>query len=139
MKTIFRLIVCLLLIMGWGLAALSLHVIRTPDEIPITLVPKERLGVTDTYVDTRTWTVDEAAKHPALVQKLINVGKADVLRHVAGADVKAAATKASTTPSGADLIRVLSDALRSEQPQPQNRSTQPATATQGAHGLLGWF
>lgn len=139
MKTIFRLIVCLLLIMGWGLAALSLHVIRTPDEIPITLVPKERLGVTDTYVDTRTWTVNEAAKHPALVQKLINLGKADVLRHVAGGDVKAAATNASTTPSGADLIRVLGDALRSAQPEAQNRSTQPSSNARGAHGLLGWF
>ncbi len=40
MKTIFRLIVCLLLIVGWGLAALSLHVVRTPDSIPITLVPR---------------------------------------------------------------------------------------------------
>ena len=54
MKSIIRLFVCLLLIVGWGLAALSLHVIRTPGEIPISLVTKDRFGITDTYVDTST-------------------------------------------------------------------------------------
>src|SRR4051794_2142551 len=82
MKTIFRLIVLVLLVVGWGLAALSLHVIRTPDEIPITLVPRAQFGVTDPYVDTRHWTLDEAAQHPAVVEKLIESGKADVLKHV---------------------------------------------------------
>src|SRR5471030_58834 len=82
MKTIFRLIFCLLLLAGWGLAALSLHVVRTNEQIPVTLVPKDRLGVTDTYVDTRNWTTDDVEQHPELVSRLINTGNADVLRHV---------------------------------------------------------
>ncbi|HEY1629467.1 MAG TPA: hypothetical protein VGF52_06390, partial [Tepidisphaeraceae bacterium] len=65
MKTIFRMIFCSLLLAGWGLAALSLHVVRTADQIPITLVPKDQLGITDTYVDTRNWTMDDVAQHPA--------------------------------------------------------------------------
>ena len=128
MKTIIRLIVCLLLLVGWGLAALSLHVIRTPDEIPITLVPKERLGITDTYVDTRTWTLKDVSQHPVLVQKLISVNKADVLRHVV------------TDARWGDVTRQLSDALQ-RAPQKDNREkpAQSPTAAQAARSLWGLF
>ena len=50
-KTLFRLIVLVLLLGGWGLAALSLHVVRTPQTL--TIVPKNRLGIVDTVVDVR--------------------------------------------------------------------------------------
>jgi hypothetical protein len=113
-------------------------VIRTPDEIPITLVPKERFGVTDTYVDTRNWTVNDAAKHPALVQKLINVGKADVLRHIVP-DTHAAANASSTTASSVDLSRLLDEAIRSAQRDARDKAAPPSTATQAARGILGWF
>ena len=84
MRTIVRLIFCLLLLVGWGLAALSLHVVRTGEQIPITLVPKEKLGIEDTYVDTRNWTADDVAAHPEVVRKLIDTQQADVLRHCIG-------------------------------------------------------
>ena len=50
MKTIFRLLVFVLLVAGWGLAALSVHVVRTPEQVPVTLVTKEASASA-----TRTW------------------------------------------------------------------------------------
>jgi hypothetical protein len=140
MKTIIRLIVCLLLVIGWGLAALSLHVVRTADTIPITLVTKERFGITDTYVDTREWTLNDAAQHPLLVQKLVNVGKADLLKHVVENTGRGSTT--ATTLSSDDLARVLIDALRTAQGDSRDRATQPSSASsavrQASRGF-GWF
>jgi hypothetical protein len=82
MKSAFRLLVLTLLVGGWGLAALSLHAVRTNDFIPLTLVPKDRMGVDDTYVDVRSWTIADVPAHRALVERLIRTGHADVLRHV---------------------------------------------------------
>jgi len=60
MKKFFRLLVALLLIGGWSLAALSLHAIVAPGSpARVILVPKNHLGIADTYVDTRHWTVGD--------------------------------------------------------------------------------
>src|SRR5262245_30357429 len=136
MKTVFRLIVCLLLFVGWGLAALSLHVIRTPADIPITLVPKESFGVRDTYVDTTMWSLDNVRDHPALVSKLVRTGKADVLKHL-------------IADKNADVSSQLSDALqrgereRDAHHERTSRATQPTSDSRAAgraeHGLLGLF
>jgi hypothetical protein len=127
MKAIFRLFVCLLLLVGWGLAALSLHVIRTPGDIPISLVPKENFSLRDTYVDTTQWTIDDVSQHPALVSKLLRVGKSDLIKHV-------------VTDKTADVPSQLGDALQRAERGEKGQSTQPTT-TAGAtlHGLLGWF
>jgi hypothetical protein len=118
LKNIFRTIMSLLFILGWGLAALSLHVIRTPDEIPITLVPKERLGFTDTYVDTRHWTLDDVALHKPLVEKLVRSGKADVLKHL-------------ISERGSDPAAQLTEALH-RQPKATEPSGSPSTGQTGA-------
>jgi hypothetical protein len=123
MKTIVRLIFCSLLLAGWGLAALSLHVVRTSDQIPITLVPKEELGITDTYVDTRKWTLDDIAQHPLVVQKLINSGKADVLKHVVSNPKQ-------------DVASQLTDEL---QRAPKTTDRAPTTAQQATSALSKWF
>jgi hypothetical protein len=85
MKKLFRLIVLVLLVAGWSLAALSLHVVRGQDKIVV--IPKQTIdwvhGWRETYVDTRNWTLDDVANHPAVVNRLIQNGKADVLQHVA--------------------------------------------------------
>jgi hypothetical protein len=130
MKSIFRLIVCLLLLVGWGLAALSLHVVVTPDEFPVTLVTKERFGITDTYVDTRKWTKDDLPNHRLLVQKLIAVDKAGVLKHVMP-DAKPE-----------QLPAELSDAImhgHDDLPTRGAKATQPSTAGHAMHGLFGLF
>src|SRR5205809_3186447 len=77
MKNTFRLIVTLLLLAGWGLAASAMHVIRTGGA-PI-IIPKDRLAVHDTYVDVRNWTIDDVANHPSVAKRLIATGKADAL------------------------------------------------------------
>jgi len=87
MKSIVRTLTVLLLIGGWGLSALALHVIRTngsPRQFIV--VPKNRLGLADTYVDTRAWTIDDAARHPAVVKRLIETDKYQVLAHTTGED-----------------------------------------------------
>ena len=98
MKSLFRLFVFVLLLAGWGLAALSLHVIRTPGEMPVTIVTKDKLGVRDIYVDTRQWTLEDVPRHPDLVERLIESGNADALKHV-------------VDPDGGDVVQQLGDAL----------------------------
>lgn len=115
MKSAFRFIVFLLLIVGWGLATLSLHVVRTPDDIPFTLITKERFGLTDTYVDTRNWTLDDVSKHPLLVRKLIDLKKEDVLKHVIKDE------------RGGTLAVQLNAALQ-RAPDQEHTATQPASA-----------
>jgi hypothetical protein len=99
MKSMFRLIVLVVLLAGWSIAALALHVVRTPTKIVI--VPKQSLGYHDTYVDTRNWSLDDVSNHPMVVNDLIAHDKADVLQNVAPtdsgdalvADLKAAVAK----------------------------------------------
>ncbi|MGB7157892.1 MAG: hypothetical protein WBD40_07485 [Tepidisphaeraceae bacterium] len=85
MKSMFRLLVFVLFVGGWGLAATSLHVIRTP-QAPreFIIVPKNRIGITDTYVDTRAWTLDDVSNHPGVVRRLIETEKYTALAHVTG-------------------------------------------------------
>src|SRR5438094_7159629 len=80
MKTIFRLIVAMLLLSGWGLAASALHVVRN-GQSPL-ILPKDRLGVTDTYVDISKWTADDVSNHPTISKRLVGAGRADVLAYV---------------------------------------------------------
>src|SRR5262249_46731766 len=77
-----RFFFCVLLLAGWGLAALCLHVVRTPGGVAI--VPKDSLGITDTWADVRQWSLDDLSAHQALVSRLINTGKADALAAVKG-------------------------------------------------------
>jgi hypothetical protein len=81
MKATFRFIVLILLLAGWSLAALSLHVVRGEGSRVIVL-PKQSLDWRDIYVDTRGWTLDDVANHPAVVNRLIQNGKADVLQRL---------------------------------------------------------
>jgi hypothetical protein len=80
-KNLIRLVYLSLLLGGWSLAALSLHVVRTPDKIG--LIPKERLGITDTYVDARKWTLADLNNHPVLVKRLLEANKADLFQYLA--------------------------------------------------------
>ena len=82
MKTLFRLVFCGLLLAGWGLAGLALHIVRTPTAIG--LIPKSRLGIVDTYVDTREWKMADVAQHPLVVQRVLDSGQAELLSHITG-------------------------------------------------------
>src|SRR5438874_4793493 len=119
MKSMFRLLVALLLVGGWSAAAMALHVIIAPGAggtlpVRIILLPKDHIAITDSYVDTRHWTLDDVSNHPAVVKRMIAAGKADGLQHVVKPDS-----------TDADLQSVLADALARG---PQAPTSAPATA-----------
>ena len=82
MKNLFRLIVAVVMLAGWSLAALALHVVHGPGNRVI-VIPKQSLSWRDIYVDTSKWTLNDVAAHPELVNRLIQTGKASALQHVA--------------------------------------------------------
>ncbi len=61
---------------GWIVAGLCLYVVRVPDpanpqQSSLIVIPKNRLAVTDTYVDARSWTMTDVASHPLVVLRLL--------------------------------------------------------------------
>ncbi|MGH7177947.1 MAG: hypothetical protein ACREJC_11245 [Tepidisphaeraceae bacterium] len=100
MKTIFRFIVFILLVAGWGLAALALHVVRTPHHLAV--IPKSRLGIDDTYVDATKWTLRDVSDHPVVVMRIIQIGKSSILEYVIdqnGGDVESQLEQAISRPA----------------------------------------
>jgi len=114
MKSFFRLVFLVLFLAGWGLAALSLHVVRAQGD-KIVLIPKDRLSVQDTYVDARNWTAQDVADHPALIKRILQSGKAEQFTYVTGSD------------SG-DITGMLEQALKDAQ-------NAPPTTQKGGHSL----
>ena len=79
-----RVLIVLLLVVavvGWGLLALSVHVVRTPEAVVV--VPKDRVGWAGTWVDVRGWSAAEAEASP-VTRRLIETGKRRHLAHVDG-------------------------------------------------------
>jgi hypothetical protein len=105
MKKTLLIIVTVLLIAGWSLAASALHVIWTGSSVIV--IPKNRLGVRDTYVNVTGWTADDVSNHPKVTSRLIATGKAAALSHVF-----------QTT--GEDLVTQLQEAIT------RGPTTQPA-------------
>lgn len=134
-KNFVRMVYLTLLVSGWSLAALSLHVVRTPDRIG--LIPKERLGVTDTYVDARKWTLSDLPAHADLIRRVLDANKAELFSYLAD-------------PNRGDVADQLSNAI---QQAPPNRSASvfepfkgffhtpsqatPAAASDGP-SIAGW-
>lgn len=58
----------------WG--AFQYHLVRTTSGF--VLVPKQQLGLTDAYVDVRTWTISDWSKHPDLTLDVTQSGKTEV-------------------------------------------------------------
>lgn len=87
MLNTLKTLLVLILLAGWVLAGLSLHVVRWPGAyVWIGIVPKDRLGVFDTYVDVRTWTKDDVTHHSALARRLVEAGKTHWLEHIVSAE-----------------------------------------------------
>jgi hypothetical protein len=79
MKQIMRSITFILFVGGWALASAAVYVVRTPSKFVV--ITKDHLGYRDTYVDTRKWTLPDDGNHPALVARLIQLGRTDALAH----------------------------------------------------------
>jgi hypothetical protein len=110
MKNAFRLIVVLLLVGGWSLAASALHVVWTGSSVIV--IPKNRIGVRDTYVNVSNWTADDVTNHPLVAKRLVATGKADVLAGAFKAhnsddliqQINEAASRAPTSQSAPTII-----------------------------------
>jgi hypothetical protein len=76
-KNVFRLFVLVMLLGGWALAASALHVVWTGNKVVI--IPKNRIGVRETYVNTVAWSADDVANHPDLAKRLIATGHSEVI------------------------------------------------------------
>jgi hypothetical protein len=113
MKGLVRLILVVLFVGAWALAAAALHVVRVPGtQTQIVVIPKNQLRFEHTYVDTREWTLDDVAQHPDVVRRLIETGKAHHLQHVVGdIDVDA-------------LVPELRRALGDNVPEPRRRGRE---------------
>lgn len=110
MKSIARFVSLLLILSGWIVAGLCLHVVRTPDpdnpqQSKLLIVPKNRLDMNDTYVDARGWTMQDATAHPMLILRLLEAGKSEQLKYLADPkskkDVETQLTDALSNTSGA--------------------------------------
>jgi hypothetical protein len=126
-KQLFRSVVFVGLVGGWALAASAVHLVRTPtNKFPVILT-KDHLCFTDTYADTRTWTVTDDSAHPALVARLIELHRTDLLAHTlntGGGPAEAqlaAAVQNPTQPQGTDLankakaeIKSVTDTVKSK-------------------------
>jgi hypothetical protein len=73
----FRLFVAALLISGWSMAALSLHVVQTAGGFRV--VTKNELGLEDTFVDARNWSRSDEDTHHTLYQRLRQLDKTSML------------------------------------------------------------
>ena len=96
MKTLGRLLVALLLLGNLlMLTALSVHVVRSPEKCAV--VAKSQLTLMETFVDTRAWTAADLKDHSAVVSRLVQAGKGDLLSHITG-DSRSAAKDWSVSP-----------------------------------------
>ena len=123
MKSIIRFLSVLLILAGWGLASLALHVVRTPDpsnaqQSKLVVIPKNQLGLDDTYVDARRWTMSDVRDHGMLMLRVLQTSKADEFKFLA--DPK----------SKDDIATQLTDAL-SDPKAATERSATTARATFG--------
>src|SRR3954462_12601637 len=92
MKKIFKLLVVLILLAGWGLASRTLYLVRAPGKlfgIPRTewagrfaLITKDCMAWRDTYADTSHWTPTDLATHAAVVQRIKESGRKDLISHI---------------------------------------------------------
>jgi hypothetical protein len=87
-KTILRLFGLTLMLSGWAIAAMCLHIVRTPNpndpsSSKLVVIPKARLGISQTYVDARSWTMADVPAHAALISRMLDAGKAEQLQFLA--------------------------------------------------------
>jgi hypothetical protein len=92
MKKLFKVLLVLVLLAGWVLASRSLYLVRAPGKfagIPQTewagkfaLITKDCMAWRDTYADTSQWSPTDIASHPALVQRIKDTGRKDLISHI---------------------------------------------------------
>lgn len=88
MKWFIRILLTVLLIGGWIVAALCVHVVHSVNIVSgqdrFGLLPKARWNFQNTYVDVRHWKPADLTANADLVKHIARSGKADLLAHVPG-------------------------------------------------------
>jgi hypothetical protein len=87
-KSLIRFLSVLMILGGWGLAALALHIVRTPDptnpqESKLVVIPKNELDWKETYVDARNWTMADVSDHRMLMLRVLYTDKANEFKFLA--------------------------------------------------------
>jgi hypothetical protein len=92
MKKVFKFVLFLIVASGWALAASAVHVVRSPGTLAgiqktewagqFAVIPKDKLGWPGTFVDTTKWTPTDVASNPAVVERISEVGRKDLLNHI---------------------------------------------------------
>ena len=87
-KSAIRMLCLGIMLSGWTIAGLCLHVVRVPNPHDATqsqwlVLPKLRLGIYDTYVDARQWKLADAAQHPEFISRILESGDCDNFKFLA--------------------------------------------------------
>ena len=83
--SLFRFVVAMILVAGWGLAALCLHVVRTTGGVQV--LTKNKLSLVDTYVDVRKWDSDDEDKHADFYERVKQLDQTKILEASAEPEV----------------------------------------------------
>jgi hypothetical protein len=122
-KSIVRFLCVMMILGGWSLAALALHVVRMPDpsnpqQSKLLVIPKNTLDLSDTYVDARNWTMSDVRDHEMLILRVLQTKKT--------AEFNFLADPKSKDDIATQLTEVLSD--------PKAATERPATTARATFG-----
>lgn len=113
------------------LAALSFHVIVAPGKIA--LVAKDHLTMIDTYRDLREWSPADVASHPAILSRLTDAGRLDLISHVPAATPTAVRTQTSSSSDNVSMPVLNPAATLVTQVQSGVKSSQPTVVNNGVN------
>ena len=150
MKRLFKLIVVTTMLAGWPLALSAIHVVRTPGQLPavgsmlpdwgtVHVFTKESFSLRQTFADTRQWTLEDVAKRPMLVNRMIALGLNNEIAPAGSADDIAAALRGEirtppaptpTTPANAAPPQTTSTPVPYKVGKPVELVKPPSPATQ---------
>jgi hypothetical protein len=116
MKKVFKFLVFVILALGWVVATRAVHIVRAPGLLAgfsktefagqWIIIPKDKMGWDDTFIDITKWTPSDIPAHPAVVDRLTELGRKDLLNHILEPAIAEAENK---LPPGAIDVRIVSE------------------------------
>jgi hypothetical protein len=109
MKRFLKFVGVLAMIGGWPLAMSALHAVHVPGQRTVLgmtlpqwaswhLLTKEKITFRETFVDTRTWQLNDIADHTAVANRLERAGLGSAFAHAGTPEEVAAALKGEKKP-----------------------------------------
>jgi hypothetical protein len=116
MKKVFKFLFFVILAAGWVVATRAVHIVRAPGLLAgfrntkfvgqILIIPKETMGWDHTWVDITKWTPSDIPENPAVVERISELGKKDLLNHILEPAIAEAEKK---LPPGAIEVKLVSE------------------------------